>query len=216
MLKEGKGKVPETADRACPNTTQPPKPKSRNKARCRFGPTRFRPVSPRKTPQPRRWDASSNFLPEERPHDPPESCTPAREARVTLAALVHVRKTPFDHYKSPTSSATTLNPYRFIQWRMGILEATFEAKVDQEIDDLLQEIAESKRPREETPPRPDVTPPSRPITKEECLGMFRGTNRPTSGSLLDMYRWAANLGEASCNFDTKWDAQSITLLDTYN
>jgi hypothetical protein len=64
-----------------------------------------------------------------------------------------------------------------------------------------------------------VTPPSdapleRPISKDECYRMLMN-EQLTTGSMLGMYMWATNLGEAKYNFveELGWDDYSLSLLD---
>lgn len=101
-----------------------------------------------------------------------EDVTSPHPVMVTLAPAGTVRKTPFDHLRARTNTAPSPNPYRFIQRKLGMTEAEFEVRTDQDVEELLQEIAAEKTQRAETPPRPEDI--ARPISKEECLRLLRG------------------------------------------
>lgn len=137
-----------------PESSRPPT--IRHKARCRFGPgrqgPRTEPPRPHARPQPRRWDASANFLPE--CDDEQEAGPSTQPDRVTLAPPAPSTRTPFDHYKATAAEAPRPNPYRFIQSRLGISEATFEKRIEEEIEALLKEIEDEKieTPQQEDPP----------------------------------------------------------------
>jgi len=210
-----KGKAPE---QGCQHP-----PKSRTKTKCRFGP---RPRQERPPNRPtshrffRSWDTSSNQLPVDEDQNHLEIPCPHLPARVTLEHAALLSRTPFDHYKAQASPAPRDNPFIFLQRRLGILEAEFEAQIEQEVDDLLKEQEiERNNARVESPPRIEEAPPprpdERPISKDECITMLSRLEF-TTGSLLGMWRWAANLGEARFNFELGWDAESLELLNAYN
>ena len=95
---------------------------------------------------------------------------------------------------------------------MGISEATFEARIEEEIEALLKEIEDEK-----TEASQQEEPPERPMTKDEVIRMI-GNRDLTSGSLLGMFRWAADLGASRFNFEVElgWDQESLLLLNAYD
>lgn len=176
------------------------KPRSRYKTCCRFGPRKVRPgAAPSYTPPPHRattfrsWDASSRQLPDEGLQELLESPV-TLPARVTLEPYAPTRRTPFDHYKTQTPRRQAVNPYRFIQRRLGISEKEFNEQVDKEVDDLLKEIEALRRvhlddhphvdlnchdPTDQvsnTPPVDADRPPLQPITnKITTTGYAKGS-----------------------------------------
>ena len=53
------------------------------------------------------------------------------------------------------------------------------------------------------------------ISKDECYRML-SDKVLTSGSMLGMYKWAANLGTARYNFEMEWTPENISLLNAYD
>lgn len=112
--------------------------------------------------------------------------------RVTLTNPSPAWRTPFDHYKQTAAPPPVLNPYRFVQKKLGLSEAEFEANISLEIDEMLSEIDRTRR--QELHPEPAPTP-SAPLTKEQCLAYFR----------VNGY-----------NFDFDFDKDDIHILDAYD
>lgn len=75
------------------------------------------------------------------------------------------------------------------------------------MDELLAEIEATRRQE-----LLESLPFEHVLSKEDCLRMFRD-NHPTSATLLGVYRWAADLGQAWCNFDWDWDKDDLNVLN---
>jgi hypothetical protein len=119
-------------------------------------------------------------------------------ARTTLAPPTYIKRSPSDHYKAGPTPAPTEDPYRFIQRKLGISAKTFEERIAQDVDDLLQELADEKCAS--TPPTQQEAGPSEcAILKDKCYRMLRDKEL-TSGSMLGMFKWAADLGRARVQF----------------
>ena len=196
-------------------------PKSRNKRRCWFGPQSRRGRSRERQdhqkvrarsspirPVHRRWDAASHWLPD----DPYADVPPEPEelsnfpARPTLVPPAFIRRTPFDHYKAGPSPAPSEDPYKFIHRKLGVSAQTFQERLTQEVEELLQEFAEERaaletnKQREAEETIQGAGPSEHVLSKDECYQLLRGKEL-TTGSLLGNFRWAADLGRAKWNFE---------------
>lgn len=96
---------------------------------------------------------------------------------------------------------------RHIHRHLGLTAVEFDAKVDQEVDELLQEIEANRRQA-----LLEALPFERPLSKEECLRMIDTSTPFTSGSTLGMYEWAADLRRSWSNFDMELTRENIDLL----
>ena len=93
------------------------------------------------------------------------------------------------------------------------------------MDELLTDIQEDKLPTKDSQPVQPAqaiastsntnAPRERVISKEECWRMLSGKHL-TTGSLLGMWKWAADLGWARYNFDMELTPENIRLLDAYD
>jgi hypothetical protein len=110
----------------------------------------------------------------------------ATTSRTTLSLPQWTQRTPFDKYKGITSPQPLTNPYRFIHRKLGITAAEFDAKVAQEIDDLLQEIENERRQA-----LLESLPLGCALSKADCRKLF--PQPPASGSLLGVYNWAHDI-----------------------
>jgi hypothetical protein len=102
---------------------------------------------------------------------------------------------------------------------MGITAQEFEANVTQEINEIIQQANTERLLERIFPTLPNTSgadPPSRILTKEDCLSLFRATGEPSSGSLLGVYRWAADLGHAKFNFEKELEDHEFHFLDEYD
>ena len=113
-------------------------------------------------------------------------------------------------------SASDLNPSRFALQRLGITTDALDTLASEEIDTTLLECLAEKCLNRLFPPDSLTSPTPRILTREDCLQLFTTTGVPTFGSLLGIYRWAANLGESRFNIASDFSPQSITLLDAYD
>lgn len=121
------------------------------------------------------------------------------------------RRTPFDHYRAKATTTPTLDPYRFTHQKFGLTAAEFEIEFTNDIDNLLREI-DTNRHKDLL----DNIPFECPLSKEDCLGLFRTNGQPTLGSLLGVYRWAADLGTSRFNFEFDLDIDDFSILDAYD
>ena len=96
--------------------------------------------------------------------------------------------TPFIRYYATVPERPRPNPNRFAMARLGISEEELAARVASEIDEELRVIDAERRLARIT----DVDFP-RLLSKEDCLVLFEATGVPTSGSLLGVYNWAADI-----------------------
>ena len=186
-------------------------PKSRPKTKCRFGPhpkrgrARSRSHSERAAPPSPPRHRTATIVPDD---GIPFFPSVPQPDRVTLEPPGNSRSTPLDRYKHQAMPKPSPNPYRFVQQRLGITEETFEANIQQKIDELLREIKNTRR-EDSLPQDPQESPPSSPperiLSKEDCLRMFRETGIPTTSALLGVCRWAADLRVVRFNFETAFD-----------
>ena len=95
--------------------------------------------------------------------------------------------TPFIRYYATVPERPRPNPNRFAMARLGISEEELAARVASEIDEELRVIDAERRLARIT----DVDFP-RLLSKEDCLVLFEA-GVPTSGSLLGVYNWAADI-----------------------
>jgi len=154
-----------------------------------------------------------HWLPEEA-HVPPETEELSRfPARITLAPPAPTQRTPFDHYKAGPSPAPRDDPYRFIHRKLGISTQTFEERINQEVEELLQEL-EEERTSSKKSTQQEAGPSEHVLSEDECYWTLRDKEL-TSGSMLGMYKWAVGLDRAKWNFEPKWDWESLSLLDVY-
>lgn len=94
---------------------------------------------------------------------------------------------------------------------MGLTEEEFNARTSQDVDELLAEIELSRRQE-----LLEQLPFERVLTKEDCLQMFRVNGHPTTGPMLGVWRWAADLGHARFNFETEPVGDDYSFLNAYD
>ena len=119
------------------------------------------------------------------------------------------RSSAFPRYGPTAEEAPTPNPNRFALARLGITEEMLVARIDAEVDEALRSGREERLARE----TPAEIP--RPLSKEDCLAIFRqtGVPSPASGATWSIWRWAANLDEARFNFED--DGGDLSFLDDW-
>jgi hypothetical protein len=124
-------------------------------------------------------------------HDPQQSHkTSSPQARVTLTNPSAIRRSPFDRYKRKAAPEPKFNPYRFVHQKFGLSEAAFDAQVDQEIDELLQEIDSTRRHE-----LLETLSEERALTKRDCRDLFKHSVLSPTGSLLGVLAWANSLDD---------------------
>ena len=142
--------------------------------------------------------------------------------RPTFFHYPPVWRSPFERYiKGPrTVDPPPPTPLRPVHTRLGISEKEFVERLREEIDCVPTEGVESwqrpEAPENETPPLPSPMPPLTVMTKEDALRFFRHREFPTSGSLLGVYRWAADLGWARFDYESEVDWNDLSFLNAYD
>jgi hypothetical protein len=140
--------------------------------------------------------------------------------RPTLCHFSSAWRSPFARYLGLPEVATRPPPFRSVPERLGLTEEAFEANVRAEIDDVLLEFEEERRrAREGDGVSSTPTPPPPPLsvmTTEDGLRFFRNRGFPTTGPLLGVYRWAADLGCSCFDYesDVNWD--DLSFLNAYH
>ena len=141
--------------------------------------------------------------------------------RPTISHFCPARTSPFAHYLGTPPAESGPPPFRPVHTRLGISESEYEALLTSEIDEVLV-AAEEDRRRARAPicdPPDSSAPPSRFLSKDDCLAYFRTHGYPTAdspGSLWGMYWWAANLGDARFNFEFDFDKDDLNILNAYD
>lgn len=228
-LDKGKAALPEEENH--PDRTLIPL-KSRPKMKCWFGPRSRRGLSLPLASEPGDNELSPPTAPDRLPCDNhnagatvrttiPLPATPTalgvpgfpRTDRVTLTLPHPSKRSPLDAHKLLPANQDRPNPHRFVLQRLGLTEQAFDARVTLELNEFLREQREERRLAHLFPPASTSSQTPRILTKEDCMQLFRVTGVPTSGSLLGVYRWAANLSEAEFDFEANFDPDSIALLD---
>ena len=141
--------------------------------------------------------------------------------RPTFMHFAPVRRSPFEKYlKKPCpADQPPPPPFRPVHARLGISEEEFEARLKEEIDEVLIAEAETRRQAREVdraPPPPSPSPPLTVMTKADGLRFFRDREFPTTGSLLGVYWWAADLGWARFDYESEVNWDDLSYLDAYD
>jgi hypothetical protein len=193
--------------------TPPPinKPTSRTKRKCRFGPRSSKSC----TDQGEEIVGSGDipFIDRSSPSTSYSFQIPQPDIP-TLMPPGPSWRTPFDHYKHSAENAPQPDPYRFVHKRLGLTAAEFNAKVTEEINESLR-AAQAERCLERIfpPATGNQEPLPRILTKEDCLAFFNATGHPTTGSLLGVWRWAADLGIPRFNLMEDLDEHNLYLIN---
>lgn len=99
---------------------------------------------------------------------------------------------------------------------MGITEEEVITQAACEVDEVLRTSLAEQRLERIFPPESVACPTPRILTKEDCLQLFFTTGVPTSGSLLGVYCWAADLGHARYNCDLPPDTTDFSFMNAYD
>lgn len=198
-------------------------PKSRPKAKCRFGPYKRGNVPPPRqeadhpqgslppAPGP---SSTAGRWPAHHSHDTPTPTQGIGPFRTTLTLPTIRKSSPFSRYYPTAPEAPRPRHNRFALKRLGLTEDILEVRVNQEVDDLLREMrAERQLARIMPGPSVDIL---RPLSKEDCLMLFIATGVPPPGPLWGVWRWAADLDTARYNFDVEVEGDDYSILDTYD
>ena len=220
---------------------QAPKPISRPKKKCLFGPlaklkeaNRLASLATRgeataiehsgATSHDRSPEGGASFSTHQEadrnrtPHDVPTIPLHQPGDRVTfIHPDLPPSRSPFDRYYHAVANRPRLNPNRFALRRMGLTEAALQENADREATELLRESFAERRLEQLFPPESIASPVPSILTREECMQLFVDTGVPTtSGALLGVYRWAAGLGEARYNFDLPPDVTDFSFMNAYD
>jgi hypothetical protein len=136
--------------------------------------------------------------------------------RPTFFHYIPARRTPFMRYsKTPILEDRPPPPFRPVHVRLGISEEEFEAGLKLEIDSVLEESCRRVTDPEEASPSTPI-PPLTVMTKENGLRFFRNREFPTTGPLLGVWWWAADLGWSRFDYesDVNWD--DLSFLNAYD
>ena len=146
----------------------------------------------------------------------PETSDKQTGDRVTLAPPI--RASFLDRFRASDVRAPRSTPHRSRLRELGISQEEFDVQVAREVDEALAELAEERRQvREPSPPTTELPLPLVPLTKDECLRrFFPGNVRPSTGPMVGVYNWAADLGWTRFNFDFNFDTDDINLLNAYD
>jgi hypothetical protein len=124
---------------------------------------------------------------------------------------------PLERYKARHKASAAEDPRpKFHEkrlQRLGLTEKEFDDAVTSEINERIRQArAESALERIENA-APTVP---RILSKEDCMTLFHATGVPTSGSLLGVYWWAADLFQTRLNFDIDFSPEQIEWLNAYD
>ena len=126
----------------------------------------------------------------------------------------------FDRYRGIPVAAPRPPPFRSVHARLGLSEEAFDALLKAEIDDILLTSAENRRCLKEAECVSTATleqiPPLRVLSKDDCLRIFQKQGHPTSGSLLGVWWWAADLFRTRFNFEFDFAKDDLSILDAYD
>jgi hypothetical protein len=175
------------------------KPKSRAKRLCLFGPRRNKAIH-RQEREPQGTCLApicGKPIGESSNSHPPD-------ARVTLTHPQQQYFTLRDKYKGLAPPEPQPNPYRFIQRKLGLSEQEFDARITQDIDELMHEIEMERREA-----LLESLPFGRTLSKEDCRKLFK-PNFPPSGSLFGVFQWAYGLDDENVDVPALHEERSIS------
>lgn len=95
---------------------------------------------------------------------------------------------------------------------MGMTEEELQRRASQEAAEELRTMwLERQLERLTSPPGLQ-----RILTKEDCMLLFTATGFPPPGSMMGIYRWAADLGISRYNFEREIVDDDYSFLDAYD
>jgi hypothetical protein len=138
--------------------------------------------------------------------------------RPTFFHFTPPHRSPFARYLKLPAVEPRPPPFRSVHERLGLSEEEFKARLQVEIDNLLAPLEEpcDQAGDLEGGSHPSITTPTLSVmTKEDGLRFLR--NRAlTIGSLLGMFRWAADLGWARYCYDFDFNRDDTSLLEAFD
>ena len=162
---------------------------SRPKRRCLFGPGR--------------QGQEASLRPPGRAKPGTTNCAPTSMFRTTLTHPYWNQRMPFDKYKGIPPPPPQPNPYRFIHRKLGISEAEFDARIEQDIEDMFLEIENERRQA-----LLESLPCGSALSKADCRKLF--PRPPAPRSLRGIYYWAHDIDPPDRNADPAFDATPPT------
>ena len=143
--------------------------------------------------------------------------------RPTFFHFAPARRSPFEHYRGAAPEAPRPFAGRPAHTRLGLTEEAFGALLSAEMDEVFLPSVEARRRADDisadASPSTDSGPVLTPLTKEDCLALFRSNGYPTPsspGSMFGVYWWAADLFSTRFNFDFDFDRDDLSILNAYD
>ena len=140
--------------------------------------------------------------------------------RPTFFHFTPAKSSPFARYSKTPITDVRLTPFGPVHACLGLSEEEFEARLTSVIDSVLvprvDACCRAKELECEAPPSPHPILSLPVMTKEDGLRFFRHREFPSTGPLLGVYRWAADLGRARFNFDFDFDRDDLSILNAYD
>ena len=140
--------------------------------------------------------------------------------RPSLCHFAPAIASPFSRYLGLPVVQPRPPPFRPVHERLGLSEEAFEALLKEEIDEVLMASEEYRRSMEvsedDLPSGSVQMPPLQVLSKEDCLKIFRTQGYPSSGSLLGVYWWAADLYWTRFNFEFDFARDDLSILNAYD
>lgn len=140
--------------------------------------------------------------------------------RPSLCYFAPAIASPFSRYLGLPAVQPRPPPFRPMHERLGFSEEAFEALLKEDIDEVLMASEEYRRgvdvSEDDLPSGLMQLPPLQVLSKEDCLRIFRTQGYPTSGSLLGVYWWAADLYWTRFNIEFDFARDDLSILNAYD
>lgn len=138
--------------------------------------------------------------------------------RPTFFHFAPARPSPSARFDKNQVEEVRPPPFRAVHERLGISAEEFEACLVQEIDSVLDEGRSSRTQElksDDLSSPVEMNQPLTVMTKADCLRLL-GHQALTTGSLLGMYYWAADLGWARYRYDFDLNRDDTDLLNAFD
>ena len=160
-------------------------------------------------------------------NDDPQVILPYRP---TLMNFSPSKGSPFGWFKgSAFADLRHPPPFSSVHARLGISKGEIESRLTSEIEEVLLQSAEDRRlarvlievmpdslaPSSLLPAHPP-SPPLIVLSKDDAIKLLSPCDFSTSGALLGVWCWAADLGRTGFNFNFDWDKDDLSILDAYD
>ena len=133
--------------------------------------------------------------------------TPSDDDNQPLQQAPRVTLSPWTVFSGPS------NRHQTPAQRLQITEEELANRIIREIDDVLIQHRNERQWARLIPGDDNL---QRILNKEDCLTLFRAYGYPTSGPLMGIYRWAADLGWAQYNYEADFTPENIAALGEYD